>query len=213
MVWQNKKKFFNNFLNKVIGIAETGSGKTLAFMLPALMHIIKSKPVLDKGSPKILVIAPTRELALQIEEHTQKILIDKLSTICIYGGASRDAQVKRLNSKIDIGKKKRNQFNWNFFSKKVVGTPGRMIDLLEDRKLHLKEVSYLVFDEADRMLDMGFEPQIRRIIEHVSKKRQTLMFSATWPREVKRLASDFLKDPIHITIGSDELSANKRITQ
>ena len=88
-----------------------------------------------------------------------------------------------------------------------------MIDLLEDGKLHLKEVSYLVFDEADRMLDMGFEPQIRRIIEHVSKKRQTLMFSATWPREVKRLASDFLKDPIHITIGSDELSANKRITQ
>jgi superfamily II DNA/RNA helicase len=88
-----------------------------------------------------------------------------------------------------------------------------MIDLLDDQKLFLNEVNYLVFDEADRMLDMGFEPQIRQIIAHIPKVRQTLMFSATWPREVKRLAGDFLKDPIQITIGSDELTANKRIEQ
>jgi superfamily II DNA/RNA helicase len=166
-------------------------------MLPAIVHILNTKQSTKKGTPKILVLAPTRELALQIEEHTQKVLFDKLTTLCIYGGASRSGQIQSLKSKIDI----------------VIGTPGRMIDLLDDEKLFLNEVSYLVFDEADRMLDMGFEPQIRQIIAHIPKERQTLMFSATWPREVKRLAGDFLKNPIQITIGSDELTANKRIEQ
>lgn len=108
---------------------------------------------------------------------------------------------------------------WNFIiflalgSEIVVATPGRLIDLIELRKLNLKRVTYLVLDEADRMLDMGFEPQIRKIIEQIRPDRQVLMWSATWPKEVRRLAEDFLTDYIQINIGSSQIHANHNILQ
>lgn len=94
-----------------------------------------------------------------------------------------------------------------------IATPGRLIDMLESRKTNLRRVTYLVLDEADRMLDMGFEPQIRKIVEQIRPDRQTLMWSATWPREVQALAREFLKDPVQINIGSMSLSANHSVTQ
>lgn len=181
----------------LIAIAETGSGKTLAFMIPALMHI-KNNP---SKNPLVLCLTPTRELALQIEDHTLAVKSSNVETICLYGGASKQGQIELIkNKKPNI----------------IIGTPGRIIDLLESNELNLSDISYLVFDEADRMLDLGFEPQIRKILSYVKKKageRQTLMFSATWPVEVERIASDFLSNPIKITKGSNELSANKRVTQ
>lgn len=95
----------------------------------------------------------------------------------------------------------------------VIATPGRLIDMLESGKTNLRRVTYLVMDEADRMLDMGFEPQIKKILEQIRPDRQTLMFSATWPKEVQKLAQEYLKDFIQVTIGSLELSANLNITQ
>lgn len=96
----------------------------------------------------------------------------------------------------------------------VVATPGRLNDILEMRRVSLKQVSYLVLDEADRMLDMGFEPQIRKIVKEIPHSRQTLMYTATWPKEVRRIADDLLVHPVHVTIGSvDELVANSAITQ
>lgn len=168
-------------------------------MIPALMHIKNSD---SKKKPLVLVLTPTRELAIQVEEHTQAVKSSSVESICLYGGAPKQGQIENI-------KKKHPQV--------IIGTPGRIIDLLESNELDLSEISYLVFDEADRMLDLGFEPQIRNILKYVKKKagsgRQTLMFSATWPVEVERIASDFLENPIKITKGSEELSANKRINQ
>lgn len=116
---------------------------------------------------------------------------------CIYGGVPRIYQQKELEKGVQI----------------VVATPGRLIDFLETGATNLKRVTYLVLDEADRMLDMGFEPQIRKIISQIRPDRQTLMYSATWPKEVQTLARDFLKDPAHIQVGSLNLAANSDIKQ
>ena len=121
-----------------------------------------------------------------------------LSTLCVYEGVLREGQQRKLQSGVDI----------------AVGTPGRIMDLIERGSLQLNEVRYLVLDEADRMLDMGFEPQIRKIVKEVPSSRQTLMFTATWPREVRKIAADLLVHPVQVNIGnSDELTANKAITQ
>ncbi|WWC93083.1 uncharacterized protein L201_008048 [Kwoniella dendrophila CBS 6074] len=191
----------------VIGIAETGSGKTLSFGLPGLNHVI-SLPPSGKKSQKnqvaMLVLAPTRELAQQshdtIKEFGQSNGIN-LNSVCLFGGVGKHEQLSELK---------------NPQTRIVVGTPGRTLDLADSGDLDLSSVSYLVLDEADRMLDQGFENDIRRIIAHTpdhTKGRQTVMFSATWPESVRRLASTFLHNPIRITVGSDELSANKRIEQ
>uniref|UniRef100_A0A0N4U579 RNA helicase n=1 Tax=Dracunculus medinensis TaxID=318479 RepID=A0A0N4U579_DRAME len=182
----------------LVSIAKTGSGKTLAFVLPALVHIM-GQP--SRGHPKyplVLVLLPTRELAQQVQEVSRDYCqILNLSLTCLFGGAPKNSQLYDLQRGVDL----------------VIATPGRLMDFLTAGKTSLKRCTYLVLDEADRMLDMGFEPQIRKIISQIRPDRQTLMFSATWPREVRKLASDFLTNVAHLNVGSLELSANHNITQ
>ena len=184
----------------VVGIAATGSGKTLAFGLPALRHI---RAQIDAGTasgrkPICLVIAPTRELAQQIsavlEEAGQQVGI---SCVCVYGGVPKKDQARALKSGVGI----------------VVATPGRLEDLISDGICKLDEVSYLVLDEADRMLDLGFEPHIRAIAGSIRADRQTLMFSATWPTAIRKLAAEFLCNPARVTVGSEDLAASHSVKQ
>ncbi|WWC73430.1 uncharacterized protein I206_107398 [Kwoniella pini CBS 10737] len=184
----------------LIGIAETGSGKTLAFGVPGLQHVF-TLPSTKKGIA-MLVLAPTRELAQQSHDTISEFgKLVGTNSVCLFGGVGKYEQINILKDKK---------------TKIVVATPGRCLDLADSGDLDLSNVSYLVLDEADRMLDQGFENDIRRIIAHTpdhTKGRQTVMFSATWPESVRRLASTFLHKPIRVTVGSDELSANKRIEQ
>jgi len=184
----------------LVGIAATGSGKTLAFGLPAIKHIKAqiSGGVASGTKPIVLVIAPTRELALQIsavlEEAGSKVGV---GCVCVYGGVPKREQAKALRSGVSI----------------VVATPGRLEDLIGDGICSLDEVSYLVLDEADRMLDLGFEPHIRTIAGSIRADRQTLMFSATWPSSIRKLASEFLCNPARVTIGSEDLAASHTVKQ
>ncbi|XP_051136599.1 DEAD-box ATP-dependent RNA helicase 20 [Andrographis paniculata] len=182
----------------LIGIAETGSGKTLAYLLPAFVHV-SAQPRLAHGEgPIVLVLAPTRELAVQIQEEAAKFgSYAHIKSTCIYGGAPKGPQIRDLKRGVEI----------------VIATPGRLIDMLEAQHTNLRRVTYLVLDEADRMLDMGFEPQIRKIISQIRPDRQTLYWSATWPREVESLARQFLQNPYKVTIGSPDLKANQSIQQ
>ncbi|KAL5257953.1 hypothetical protein ACHWQZ_G012787 [Mnemiopsis leidyi] len=180
----------------MIGIAQTGSGKTLGFTLPGLIHINAQPP--GNGGPIALCLCPTRELAQQVmevcEQYTQAM---RIRAVCLYGGSSKYQQIRQLADGVEF----------------AIATPGRLIDLLNTKKLNLRRCSYLVLDEADRMLDMGFEPQITAIISQIRPDRQTLMWSATWPTEVQELARKFLQDPLQINIGSDKLVANHAIKQ
>lgn len=182
----------------LVAVSATGSGKTIAFALPAMIHI-NAQPLLAPGDgPIVLILAPTRELAVQIQEECTKFgQSSKIKNTCVYGGAPKGAQIRDLRRGCEI----------------VIATPGRLIDMLESGVTNLRRVTYLVMDEADRMLDMGFEPQIRKIVDQIRPDRQTLMFSATWPKEVQRLANDYLQDYMQVTIGSLDLSANINITQ
>jgi ATP-dependent RNA helicase DDX5/DBP2 len=182
----------------VVGIAETGSGKTLTYCLPAIVHI-NAQPLLSPGDgPIVLILAPTRELAVQIQVEISKFgRSSRIRNTCVYGGVPKGPQIRDLSRGVEV----------------CIATPGRLIDMLEAGKTNLRRVTYLVLDEADRMLDMGFEPQIRKIISQIRPDRQTCMWSATWPKDVRQLASDFLNDFIQVNIGSMDLSANHRITQ
>lgn len=182
----------------MVGIAQTGSGKTLAYVMPAVVHI-NHQPRLQRGDgPIVLILAPTRELAQQIQQvATDFGSCTHVSNTCVFGGAPKMPQARDLERGVEI----------------VIATPGRLIDFLERGTTNLKRCTYLVLDEADRMLDMGFEPQIRKIIEQIRPDRQVLMWSATWPKEVKQLAEEFLDDYIQINIGSLNLSANHNILQ
>lgn len=182
----------------VVGIAETGSGKTLTYCLPAIVHI-NAQPLLAPGDgPIVLVLAPTRELAVQIQAEITKFgKSSRIRNTCVYGGVPRGPQIRDLTRGVEV----------------CIATPGRLIDMLESGRTNLRRVTYLVLDEADRMLDMGFEPQIRKIISQIRPDRQTCMWSATWPKDVRQLANDFLQDYIQVYIGSQDLSANHRITQ
>ncbi|KAL3628888.1 hypothetical protein CASFOL_027934 [Castilleja foliolosa] len=182
----------------LIGIAETGSGKTLSYLLPAFVHV-SAQPRLSQGEgPIVLVLAPTRELAVQIQAEAAKFgSYANITSTCIYGGAPKGPQIRDLKRGVEI----------------VIATPGRLIDMLEAQHTNLKRITYLVLDEADRMLDMGFEPQIRKIISQIRPDRQTLYWSATWPREVETLARQFLRNPYKVTIGSPGLKANHSIRQ
>lgn len=182
----------------VVGIAETGSGKTLTYCLPAIVHI-NAQPLLAPGDgPIVLVLAPTRELAVQIQQEITKFgKSSRIRNTCVYGGVPKGQQIRDLSRGVEV----------------CIATPGRLIDMLESGKTNLRRVTYLVLDEADRMLDMGFEPQIRKIIGQIRPDRQTCMWSATWPKEVRQLASDYLNDYIQVNIGSMDLSANHRIVQ
>ncbi|KAJ3132732.1 ATP-dependent RNA helicase dbp2, partial [Physocladia obscura] len=183
----------------LIGVAQTGSGKTLSFVLPAFIHILAQKSVERGEGPVCLVLAPTRELAVQINEVVTEFGGPLgIRNSCLYGGASKGPQIGELNRSPQI----------------VVATPGRLLDLLKMGKTTLRRVTYLVLDEADRMLDMGFEESLREIVSQIRPDRQMLFWSATWPKSVQRLANDFQgDDTIQVRIGSQKLQANKAITQ
>uniref|UniRef100_A0A8D3CUC6 RNA helicase n=1 Tax=Scophthalmus maximus TaxID=52904 RepID=A0A8D3CUC6_SCOMX len=182
----------------MVGIAQTGSGKTLSYLLPAIVHI-NHQPYLERGDgPICLVLAPTRELAQQVQQVASDYgKSSRIKSTCVYGGAPKGPQIRDLERGVEI----------------CIATPGRLIDFLEAGKTNLRRCTYLVLDEADRMLDMGFEPQIRKILDQIRPDRQTLMWSATWPKEVRQLAEDFLKDSVQINVGALELSANHNILQ
>ncbi|KAK8844128.1 ATP-dependent RNA helicase DBP2-A [Kwoniella newhampshirensis] len=182
----------------VVAVAETGSGKTISFALPAMVHI-NAQPLLAPGDgPIVLILAPTRELAVQIQAECTKFgKSSRIRNTAIYGGAPKGPQIRDLQRGVEV----------------CVATPGRLIDMLESGKTNLKRVTYLVMDEADRMLDMGFEPQIRKIVSQIRPDRQTLLFSATWPKEVQRLAADFQHDFMQVNIGSMDLTANHNVAQ
>ncbi|KAJ1531994.1 hypothetical protein ONE63_000629 [Megalurothrips usitatus] len=182
----------------MVGIAMTGSGKTLSYTLPAIVHI-NNQPRLQRGDgPIALILAPTRELAQQIQQVADDFgRSSQIRNTCIFGGAPKAPQARDLERGVEI----------------VIATPGRLIDFLESGRTNLKRCTYLVLDEADRMLDMGFEPQIRKIIDQIRPDRQTLMWSATWPKEVRNLAEEFLRDYTQLNVGSLQLSANHNILQ
>ncbi|KAL1514231.1 hypothetical protein ABEB36_003519 [Hypothenemus hampei] len=182
----------------LIGIAQTGTGKTLAFLLPALIHIDGQGVSREqRGGPAVLIMAPTRELAIQIDKEVKKYEYKGISSVCVYGGGDRRAQVNLVSQGIDI----------------VIATPGRMNDLSEAGHLNLEGVTYVVLDEADRMLDMGFEPQIRKVMYSLRPNRQSIMTSATWPLGVRRLADSYMKDPVQVYVGSLDLAATHTVTQ
>ncbi|VEU24250.1 DEKNAAC105309 [Brettanomyces naardenensis] len=180
--------------NDVIGVAETGSGKTFAFGVPAVDHVVKS----GSKDLKVLVVSPTRELATQTYENMVELTDSVgLHCVCIYGGVSKEDQRREVRR-----------------SQCVIATPGRLLDLLEEGSVSLGNVDYLILDEADRMLEKGFEEDIKSIVGKTKAQRQTLMFTATWPREVRELASTFMDQPVKVSIGNrDELTANKHIKQ
>ncbi|PNW75333.1 hypothetical protein CHLRE_12g522850v5 [Chlamydomonas reinhardtii] len=171
----------------VLGIAKTGSGKTAAFVLPMLVHIM-DQPELAKGEGPIgLLVAPTRELAEQIHKETRRFSKPYgLRVAAAFGGLSKYEQFKALKGGSEV----------------AVATPGRMIDLVKMKACSCARVTYLVFDEADRMFDMGFEPQVRSLLGQVRPDRQTLLFSATMPRKVEALVADALASPVRITVGA-----------
>ena len=171
----------------VLGAAATGSGKTAAFLLPILHHLLE-RPA--KRGTRVLILAPTRELASQIVEEAQVFAQGtNIRAAVVVGGVGMRPQEQALRAGVDI----------------IVATPGRLLDHLRSGVARLDSVEHLVLDEADRMLDMGFLPDVRRILSHVPAKRQTLFFSATVPAEISRLAGDMLKNPVRI--GEERKSA------
>ncbi|XP_010507898.1 PREDICTED: DEAD-box ATP-dependent RNA helicase 24-like [Camelina sativa] len=181
----------------VIGIAKTGSGKTAAFVLPMIVHIMDQPELRKDEGPIGVICAPTRELAHQIFLEAKKFSkAYGLRVSAVYGGMSKHEQFKELKAGCEI----------------VVATPGRLIDMLKMKALTMMRASYLVLDEADRMFDLGFEPQVRSIVGQIRPDRQTLLFSATMPWKVEKLAREILSDPIRVTVGEVGM-ANEDITQ
>ena len=167
----------------ILGLAQTGTGKTVAFVLPILQHLLK-KPG-TAASPSALIMAPTRELAEQIHESiTMMAMHTPVKSTAIYGGVGKHLQIKALKQGVDI----------------VVACPGRLLDLMNDKALSLKGIDILILDEADQMLDMGFLPDIRRIIRTLPQKRQTLVFSATMPKMINNLVQNILNHPIKVQV-------------
>jgi ATP-dependent RNA helicase RhlE len=167
----------------IMGIAQTGSGKTAAFGLPILAGIASLTGRAAPMTTRALILAPTRELAVQIDEVLRKLADGmRLSTVLVLGGVSRSAQVQKIARGVDI----------------VIATPGRLKDLVDDRKLRLNETRWLVLDEADRMLDMGFIGAVKSIAAAIGPRRQTAMFSATMADEIAKLAASLLKDPLRV---------------
>jgi ATP-dependent RNA helicase DDX46/PRP5 len=173
----------------VIGIAKTGSGKTLAFVLPLIRHVKDQPDIQDGDGPIGLIMAPTRELSVQIFQECRKFARrENLTPVCVYGGTGISDQIAELKKGAHI----------------IVCTPGRMIDMLcanNGRVTNLRRVTFVVLDEADRMFDMGFEPQVMMILNSTRENKQTVLFSATFPRAMEALARKVLKDPIEITVG------------
>ena len=169
----------------LIGIAQTGTGKTAAFTLPILTRLAAAQPG-QRRSTKVLIIAPTRELVVQIEENVRAYAKHlPLTVATVFGGVGEHPQIRALRAGTDV----------------VIATAGRLLDLMSQRCADFSQLKFLVLDEADRMLDMGFLPDIRRIVQQLPKQRQTLMFSATLSKEIESLTHDFQRSPKLIQIG------------
>ncbi len=169
----------------VVGIAQTGTGKTAAFVLPLLQRISKSKSKLHSKSCRYLVLAPTRELAAQIDKQVRAYgRFLKLKTTIVVGGVKPGPQIRALKPGVDI----------------VIATPGRLEDHLSTGAVGLDQVETVVLDEADQMLDLGFLPAIRRLMAKLPKDRQTVLLSATMPKQIRKLANDFLTDPCEVSV-------------
>ena len=174
----------------MMGIAQTGTGKTLAFGIPLIQHVLR-------GAGQGLVVVPTRELALQIDETLRKVGVPlNLRTAVLIGGESFTRQIKDLHRSPHI----------------IIGTPGRIIDHVEQKTITLQKISVLVLDEADRMFDMGFAPQLKRILYVLPKERQTMLFSATMPEEIIGIAKSYMKLPIRVEIARSGTTV-KEVTQ
>ena len=179
----------------VLGIAQTGTGKTASFVLPMIERLETGRA--RARMPRSLILAPTRELAAQCAQSFEKYGVNhRLNTALLIGGVSFDDQERKLDRGADV----------------LIATPGRMLDHFQRGKLLLTGVEILVIDEADRMLDMGFIPDIERICKLLPPRRQTLFFSATMPPEIQRLVDTFLKDPVRIEVARPATTA-KTITQ
>ncbi|MGE0499565.1 MAG: DEAD/DEAH box helicase [Rhizobiaceae bacterium] len=176
----------------VLGIAQTGSGKTAAFALPILSKIIALGTRRRPKTARALVLAPTRELAVQIEEAFRMLSKGAhVSTALVLGGVSRSSQVKKLAAGVDV----------------LVATPGRLTDLVRERDVNLSETTWLVLDEADRMLDMGFINDVKRIAKATHPARQTMLFSATMPEEIAELARGILREPLRVEVAPQGTAA------
>lgn len=181
----------------LLGIAQTGTGKTAAFSLPLLHHMISSRRQAKPRAPLALILAPTRELALQISEEIAKFgEHTNIRQVVIFGGVGQNPQVKALARGIDV----------------LIATPGRLLDLAAQKHVNLGSVEFLVLDEADRLLDMGFVRDVRRIVSQTPRSRQSLLFSATMPREVAQLAGEMLKNPQRVEVTPKQVTV-KRIEQ
>ncbi len=178
----------------MLGIAQTGTGKTAAFSLPLLEKIRGSAKRRKPGHPGALVLAPTRELALQIAKELDDYAryLD-VRTVQIFGGVGQNPQVRALNRGVDV----------------LVATPGRLLDLINQGHINLSAVSTLVLDEADRLLDMGFVRDVRRIVGQTPRTRQSLLFSATLPKEVVELANDMLNAPVRVEVTPKAVAVEK----
>ncbi len=177
----------------LMAAAQTGTGKTAGFTLP-ILQLLSERPVTGKRKPRVLVLTPTRELAAQVEESVKSYGCHlPLNSLAIFGGVSLVPQVRALKAGVDI----------------LVATPGRLLDHLGQRNVDLSGIEILVLDEADRMLDMGFIPDIRRIVALLPKQKQTLMFSATFSDEIRQLAAGFLDKPQRVEVASRNATADR----
>lgn len=179
----------------IIGVAKTGSGKTLSFVLPMIRHVLDQDPVRPGEGPVALILTPTRELAIQINKEISNFS-KSVTSCCCYGGSNIEPQIAELKKGVQV----------------LVGTPGRVIDLLtvnSGRIINLRRVTYLVLDEADRMFDMGFEPQVNKILGQIRPERQTVLFSATFPKKLEILAKHSLQNPIEIIVGGINVVASE----
>jgi len=174
----------------IIGVAQTGTGKTLSFAIPVIQRLARTKG-------RCLVLTPTRELAIQVNDAFRKIAhLFGIKTVVVVGGAPIRPQIEAFKKKPRV----------------IIATPGRLFDHMSQRTVHLTDINVLVLDEADRMLDMGFLPQIQRILKVIPRDRQTMLFSATIPKEVVGIASSHMKLPVHVEIAPSGTTA-ERITQ
>ena len=180
--------------NDVLGCAQTGTGKTAAFALPILHNLFANKNAKQTNKPRCLVLAPTRELAGQIAEGFQtygKHL--PVRGAVLFGGVNQNPQVKKLRRGLDV----------------LIATPGRLLDLMQQGHVDLSRIEVIVLDEADRMLDMGFINDIRKVVKQIPDEAQTLFFSATMPKEIKKLADDMLYQPVKIEIAPESPAAER----
>jgi ATP-dependent RNA helicase RhlE len=178
---------------ELIGIAQTGTGKTAAYLLPLLMKVKYAQG----DEPRAVILAPTKELTVQIAEHTEQLAkYTDLRVLSLYGGIGPKTQIQRLREGVDI----------------IIATPGRFMELYLKGELPIQQIKILVLDEADRMMDMGFMPQLRKILEVLPLKRQNLLFSATFSERIEKLSAEFLEFPVKVEV-TPQATAAKQVEQ